>query len=78
MEEVSILTISMFFIVIYLNSIMCIYINILFYVVLQLLGTCRKPSTPMDAPMYVSTTDVEVEASFSIGIPHTHDIKINH
>jgi hypothetical protein len=34
MEEISTLTISMFFIVIYLYSIMCIYIDILFYVVL--------------------------------------------
>jgi hypothetical protein len=37
MEEVSILTISMFFIFIYLYSIMCIYFDILLYDVLQFL-----------------------------------------
>jgi hypothetical protein len=71
MEEVSILTISMFFIVIYLYSIMCIYIDILLYVVLQLLCPCSRPSTPMDASVHVSTTDATVEEACSIGLPHT-------
>jgi hypothetical protein len=62
MEEVSILNISMFFIVIYLSIIMCIYINILLYVVLQLLRPYRKPSTPMDSSVSVSTNDAVVEA----------------
>jgi hypothetical protein len=71
MEEVSILTISMFFIVIYLCSILCIHIDILLYVVLQLLCPCSRPSTPMDAPVFVSTIDAIVEPSYSIGLPHT-------
>jgi hypothetical protein len=71
MEEVIILTISMLFIVIYLYSILGIYINNLFYVVLQLLHPCRKSSMPMDASVSISTIDATVEAVCSIGIPHT-------
>jgi hypothetical protein len=61
----------MFFIIIYLYSILCIYIDILLYVVLQFLRPCSRPSMPMDALVSVSTTDVAIEASFSIGLPHT-------
>jgi hypothetical protein len=60
MEEVSILTISMFFIVIYLYSIMCIYFNILLYDVLQFLCPYNRPSMSIDASMFVSTTDAIV------------------
>jgi hypothetical protein len=71
MEEVSILTLSMFFIVIYLFCIMCIYIDILLYVVLQLLRPSSRPSTPMDASVPSPTTDATIEASCSLGAPHT-------
>jgi hypothetical protein len=71
MEKVSILTIYVFFIVIYLYGILCIYIDILLYVVFHLLHLCSKPSTHMDASMHVSITDAVVEVSCSFGIPHT-------
>jgi hypothetical protein len=72
MEEVSILTISMFFIIIYLYSIICIYFDILLYDVLQLLHPYNRPSTSIDASMFVSTTDATVEATCSFSVPHTH------
>jgi hypothetical protein len=69
MEEVSILTISMFFIIIY--SIMCIYFNILFYDVLKSLHPYRKTSTSIDASMYISTTDATIEETSSFSVLHT-------
>jgi hypothetical protein len=71
MEEVSILTMTMFLIVIYLFCIMCIYIDILLYVVLYLLHLCSRPSMPMDAFVPISTTDGAVETTFSLGISYT-------
>jgi hypothetical protein len=70
MEEVNILTITMFLIFIYLFCILCIYIDILLYVVLRLLRPCSRPSIPMDASVPISTTDAAVEGSFSLGTPH--------
>jgi hypothetical protein len=71
MEDVSILTLSMFFIVIYIFCIFCIYIDFLLYVVLQLLCLSSRPSMPMDASMPSPTTDASIEASYSLGVPHT-------
>jgi hypothetical protein len=71
MKEVTILTITMFLIIIYLFFILCIYIDILLYVFLHLLSLCRKPFMPMDASMPISTTDATIEEYFSLGIPHT-------
>jgi hypothetical protein len=71
MEEVSILTLSMFFIIIYLFCILCIYIDIVMYVVLQLLRLRSRPSMSMDASMPSPTTDATIEASCSLGAPHT-------
>jgi len=71
MNEVSILTISMFFIVIHLYSIICIYFDISLYDVFQLLRPYSRLFMPIDALMFVSTTDVVVEATCSFGVPHT-------
>jgi hypothetical protein len=71
MEEVSILTLSMFFIFIYLFCIMCIYIDFLLYDVLQLLRSSSIPFTPMDASAPSPYIDVTVEAACSLGTPHT-------
>jgi hypothetical protein len=72
MEEVSIITLFMLFIVIYLFRIMCIYIDISFYVVLQFLHLRSRPSTSMDAPVPSPNIDATIEAAFSLGAPHTH------
>jgi hypothetical protein len=61
MEEVSILILSMFFIIIYLFCILCVYIDILMYVVFHLL---------MDASMPSPNTDAEVEVACSLGAPY--------
>jgi hypothetical protein len=71
MEEVSILTISTFFIIIYLYSILCIYFYILLYDFLQFLCLYRKPSTSIDASVYVSITNAMVETIYSFGVTHT-------
>jgi hypothetical protein len=71
MEEVSIITISIFFIVIYLFFILCIYVDILMYVVLQLLLLSGRPSMLMDASVPSPTTDATIEAACSLGAPHT-------
>jgi hypothetical protein len=72
MEEVSILTLSMFFIIIYLFCIMCIYIYFLLYVVLQLLRLSSEPSMLMDASVTSPTNDATIEATCSLGAPDTH------
>jgi hypothetical protein len=56
MEEVSIITLFMLFIVIYLFCIMCIYIDILLYVVLYFLHPSSRLSTLMDASTPSPTT----------------------
>jgi len=71
MEEFSILTISMFFNVIYLYSIMCLYFDMLLYDVFNLLHLNKIPSTLIDASMYVSITDSMVEVSYSFNVMHT-------
>jgi hypothetical protein len=71
MEEVSILTISMFFIVIYLYSILCIYFYILLYDFLQFLCLYRKPSMSIDASVSVSITNAMVETIYSFRVLHT-------
>jgi hypothetical protein len=71
MEEVSILTLSMLFIVIYLFCIICIYIHFLLYVVLQFLCIRNRPSTLMDASVPSPTTDAAVEEAYSLGASHT-------
>jgi hypothetical protein len=71
MEEVSILTISMFFIVIYLYSIICIYFDILLYGVLLLIHLYNRPSMLIDASVSISTIDAIVEDYFSFDVPHT-------
>jgi len=71
MEEVSILTISIFFIVIYLYTILCIYFDFLLYDVLQLLHMYSIPSTSIDASVSVSTIDAVVQEACSFNAPHT-------
>jgi hypothetical protein len=71
MEEVSILIVSRFFIVIYLYSIMCIYFDILLYDVFQFVRPYRKPSTSIVALIFISIIDATIEASCSFGAPHT-------
>jgi hypothetical protein len=71
MEEVSILTFSIFFIIIYLFFILCVYINILMYAILNLLRLSSRPYTLMDALVPSPTTDATVEETCSLGAPHT-------
>jgi len=71
MEEVSIVTLFMFFIVIYVFCIICIYIDISLYVVLQLLHPSSRPSTSMDASVSSPNIDATVEVACSLGEPHT-------
>jgi hypothetical protein len=71
MEEVSILSISIFFIFVYLYSIMYMYFNVLLYDVLQLLRPYNIPSMLIDASVSISITDVEIEATCSFGFLHT-------
>jgi hypothetical protein len=71
MEEVSILTISMLFIVIYLYSIMCIYFDILLYDVFRLLHRYDRPSTSMDELVFFFTNDATIETFIIRRIPYT-------
>jgi hypothetical protein len=69
-EKVSILTISMFFIVIYSYNIICIYFDILLYDVLQLLRPYRRTSMSIDISVFVFTIDATIDATFSFNVPH--------
>jgi hypothetical protein len=49
---------------------MCIYLDILLYDVLYLLCPYSRPSTLINASMYISTTDAAVEEACSFYVPH--------
>jgi hypothetical protein len=71
MEEVSILTISMFF-MLYIYIVLCVFISIFYFMLFcSCYARVADPLRPWMHSVYVSTTDATIEATCSIGLPHT-------
>jgi hypothetical protein len=71
MEEVIILTISIFFID-YIYIVICIFFSISNYMMFEFVCSNSRSSTLVDALEQISTTDVVVEEVCSFRVAHTY------